>query len=189
METPSILYNSAGVLKAKVFFGASPAGPIVLDLRQRGRPEQCRHLTAERRRRSTARSWRRTTQARSAPRERSRLTSSSPRSRPGAAAIAPYAADWFEVTNTGTGPLGHHRLEDGRQLECLRPRPSRCAASRRFPQGSRLSSSRVLPTDPPTRRFAPTSRPRGPEREFAQRLPHRVLRRRRRRPEHRRVTP
>ena len=33
---------------------------------------------------------------------------------------APYAADWFEVTNTGTERREHHRLEDGRQLERVR---------------------------------------------------------------------
>ncbi len=99
------LYNSAGVLQANVFFGASPAGPIVPDLRQRGRTEQCRHLAAERgRRQRRVRGGERRNRDRLAGNDRAARVVISEVS-PWSSGNAPYAADWFEVTNTGAGTV------------------------------------------------------------------------------------
>jgi uncharacterized protein YjiK len=55
---------------------------------------------------------------------------------------APYQVDWFEVTKYGCLPCGHHRVEGGRQHQCV---PAGCRAQRRHQH--RAGRVRDLPRD------------------------------------------
>ena len=97
-----------------------------------------------------------------------------------------YNADWFEVTNTGTERRGHHRLEDGRQLERVRHVRSRSDGVTSIPAGKSAvffeSSTAASPIDHHRRFLDGLVR----QRDAARRVPHRRLRRLRRRAEHQR---